>query len=98
MAMNRRREEREIAKIMLKRRKSEGNKEMLELAKTLLGKECIVYTFNGNQYDGLLKEVSDGALLVEKNGSCEIINLDYVVRLREFPRGKNGKKKSVVLD
>ena len=68
---------------------------MLELAKTLLGKECIVYTFNGNQYDGLLKEVSDGALLVEKNGSCEIINLDYVVRLREFPRGKNGKKKSV---
>ena len=71
---------------------------MIELARVLLGKECVVYTFNGNQYTGIVKEVSDGALLLEKNGNREIINLDYVVRLREYPVGKNGKKKTVILD
>lgn len=28
----------------------------------------------------------------------ELINLDFVTRIREYPRKKNGKKKSVVLD
>ena len=96
--ITRRREEKEIAQMILKRRKTEDNKEMIELARGLLGKECVVYTFNGNQYTGIVKEVSDGALLLEKNGNREIINLDYVVRLREYPVGKNGKKNTVILD
>jgi len=35
---------------------------------------------------------------VEKNGTVEAINLDFVIRIREFPKNKKGKKKSVVLD
>ena len=50
------------------------------------------------QYEGIIKEVTDGAVLVEKNGKLEAINLDFVIRIREYPRNKNGKKKSVVLD
>ena len=70
---------------------------MLELAKRFLEKECIIYTFN-NQLEGIIKEVNGNALLIEKNGTLEAVNLDFVVRIREYPRKKDGKKKSVVLD
>lgn len=87
-----------IAKKIVKKRKMEGNTEMKELAKRFIGKECLIYTFSGNQYEGIIKEVTDGAILIEKTGENEAINLDYVVRIREFPKNKKGKKKSVVLD
>ena len=77
----------------------ECNKEMKELAKRFIGKECIIYSFDGNhQYDGIIKEVTDGAILVEKSGNMEAINIDFVIRIREFPRNKKGKKKAVVAD
>ena len=71
---------------------------MVELAKKFLDIECVVYTFNGNQFIGTIKEVSGGAILLENEGKVEAINLDFVMRIREHPRKKNGKKKSVVLD
>ncbi len=43
-------------------------------------------------------EVNDGAILIENKNGSEVINLDFVIRIREFPRKPNGKKKSVVLD
>ena len=46
----------------------------------------------------LFKEVTEGAILIEKDGKIEAINLDFVIRIREYPRNKKGKKKSVVLD
>ena len=36
--------------------------------------------------------------MVEMGGKTEAINLDFVIRIREYPRNKNGKKKSVVFD
>ena len=71
---------------------------MKELAKRFIDKECLIYTFNGNQHDCTIIDVTDGAILVEKAGTTEAINLDFIVRIREFPRNKKGKKKSVVLD
>lgn len=72
---------------------------MKELAKRFIDKECLISSFDGgHQYDGIIKEVNDSAILVEKNGIVEAINLDFVIRIREFPKNKNGKKKSVVLD
>ena len=70
---------------------------MVELAKNFVEKECIVYTFQ-SQISGVIKEVSNGAILLNNNGTVEMINLDFVVRIREYPKKKNGKKKSVVLD
>ena len=88
-----------IAEKVIKRKKSEEKAEMVELAKRFIGKECIVYSFDsGHQFDGVIKEVSDGALLIEKNGQPEAINLDFVIRIREYPKNKKGKKKSVVVD
>ena len=59
------------------------NNQMLELAKKFIEKECVIYTFEGNQYSGTVKDVSDGALLVERKGVTEAINLNFVVRIRE---------------
>ena len=72
---------------------------MKTLAERFIDKECLIYAFDSShQYDGMIKEVTDGAILIEKDGKLEAINLDFVLRIREFPRSKNGKKKSVVLD
>jgi len=84
---------------MIKNRNSEDTKKMKELAKNFIGKDCLIYSFDGgHQYSGTIKEVSDGAVIVDNNGSLEAINLDFVIRIREFPKDKKGKRKSVVLD
>lgn len=70
---------------------------MLELAKKFIDKECLIYTFN-SQLTGVIKEVNNGAILVENKNTIEIVNLDFVVRIREYPLGKNGKKKSFILN
>ena len=88
-----------VARQIIKKRKMEGNTEMKELAKRFIDKECLISSFDSNhQFEGVIREVSDSAILVEKNGTVEAINLDFVIRIREFPRNKKGKKKSVVLD
>ena len=81
----------------IRRKKRKELIEMLELAKRFLEKECIIYTFN-NQLEGIIKEINGNAMLIEKNGTLEAVNLDFVVRIREYPRKKDGKKKAVVLD
>ena len=70
---------------------------MIELAKRFIGKDCLVTTFQ-SQLSGVMMEVSNGAILLDNKGAVELINLDFVVRIREYPTKKNGKKKSVVLD
>ena len=82
---------------LIRKKKTEGNTEMLELAKRFIGKECLIYTFNA-QMDGTVREVSEGAILLDRKGTLEAVNLDYIVRIREYPRAKSGKKKSVILD
>lgn len=81
----------------IQRKKRKEHTEMIELAKRFIEKECIIYTFN-NQVVGIIKEIEGNALMIEKNGVFEAVNLDFVVRIREYPKKKNGKKKSVVLD
>ena len=70
---------------------------MKELAKRFVNKECLISSFDSNhQFDGIIKEVTDGAILLEKAGKVEVINLDFVIRIREYPRNKKGKKKIVL--
>lgn len=72
---------------------------MKELATRFIDKECVIYAFDSShQYLGKIKEVTDGAILVEKEGKLEAINLDFVIRIREHPTNKNGKKKTIILD
>lgn len=86
-----------VYRLLSARRTEREKRQMVELAKQFIGKECIIYTLN-NQINGTITEVSDGAIAVESNNTKEIVNLDYILRIREYPRNKNGKKKSVILD
>ena len=74
---------------------------MKDLAKRFIVEECIIYTVasDSGSIQGVIKEVADGGMIIDrKSGEREIINLDFVTRIRQYPRKKNGKKKDVVLD
>ena len=79
-------------------RKKQNKENMKELAKQFIEKECIVYTVTSNDSSihGVIKEIDDGGMVIEKtSGEKELINLDFVTRIREYPRKKNGKKKII---
>lgn len=60
-----------VARQIIKKRKLEGNTEMKELAKRFIDKECLISSFDSNhQFEGVIKEVSDSAILVEKERNC----------------------------
>ena len=96
--MSRQRRENIIRIILQKRKHGEEKMRMKAIAEKFVGKECLVYTLNSQQVSGKIVEVTDGALLLDNGKQCEMINFDYVVRIREYPINKNGKKKSIVLD
>lgn len=60
------------------------NNQMLELAKRFIEKECVIYTFDGNGYQGVVKEVTEGGVLLDRKGKTEILNLNLVVRIKEI--------------
>ena len=90
-----------VRQFLNRKKQNKESNEMKELAKRFIGEECIIYTITSNDgsVQGVLKEVEDGGLVIEKTtGETEIVNLDFVTRIREYPRKKNGKKKSIVVD
>lgn len=90
-----------VWQIQTRRKQNKENIIMKELAKQFIGEECIIYTITSNDgsVQGVIKEINDGGMLIVRNsGEQEIINLDFVTRIREYPRKKNGKKKEFVLD
>ncbi len=66
---------------ILKQTRKENTK-MFELAKRFIGKECTIYVLD-NQFRGTVTEVTDSAILIEKNGCVEVLNLNYVIRIKE---------------
>lgn len=62
----------------------------------------MIYTFSSSQaVRCVIQKVRDNALLVASGGGgkgsvYEIINLDFVLRIREIPLKKNGKPRSAV--
>ena len=90
-----------VRHILNQKKQNKENSEMKELAKRFIGEECIIYTITSNDgsVQGVIKEIDDGGMVIEKKtGELEIVNLDFVARIREYPRKKNGRKKGVVLD
>ena len=90
-----------VRHILNQKKQNKENSEMKELAKRFIGEECIIYTITSNDgsVQGVIKEIDDGGMVIEtKTGELEIVNLDFVTRIREYPRKKNGRKKGVVLD
>ena len=97
----RRRRSAAIRHILNQKKLNKENGEMKELAKRFIGEECIIYTITSNDgsVQGVIKEVDDGGMVIEKKtGELEVVNLDFVTRIRQYPRKKNGKKKEIILD
>lgn len=90
-----------VRQILKRKKQSKERNEMKELARQFIGEECIIYTISSNDgsVQGVIKAVEDGGMVIErKTGEREIINLDFVTRIRQYPRKKNGKKKEIILD
>lgn len=84
--------------IEAKIRRRKGDPEMQKLAERFIGKDVLLNTVASGTYDGVMKEVVDNAVVLEKDGKETIVNLDYVIRLREYPTNKHGKRKSLVAE
>jgi hypothetical protein len=88
-----------LQKVILRRIKNrkEGLIEMNEIIKNFIGKECLIYTFQ-TQVSGVIESLENNWISVRSGDSSEIVNIDYISRIREYPKNKKGRKKSIVLD
>ena len=76
-----------VRHILNQKKQNKENSEMKELAKRFIGEECIIYTITSNDgsVQGVIKEIDDGGMVIEKKtGELEIINLDFVTRIRQY--------------
>lgn len=85
--------------LIINHRKNHKNKEILnmkELAQKFIGKECLIYTVasDTSAEKGVIKEITENGILLDDNGNLQAINLEYVTRIREWPRNAKGKKKT----
>lgn len=71
---------------------------MSEVFNIYIGKDCVIYLSNSssNIIECRVTGISENWLTVESRDGTEIINVDYIIRIKEHPVNKNGKKKSVI--
>ncbi len=86
-----------VRHILNRKKQNREDSAMKELAKQFIGKECIIYTVMSldSGVQGTVREVTDGGIIVEKKDGIEAVNLEYVTRIREWPRNGKGKKKQI---
>ena len=67
-----------------------------------LHQECLVYTLSqgggiASVIECTLEEVGDGWIRITQgeDENESIVNADNIIRIREYPRNKNGKKKMI---
>lgn len=99
MLLNHRRARQYSIHHIKRKRNTKETSHMLELAKNFIGTDCIVYIL-GSSVTGVIKEISESgnALLIENGNNIDLINLEYVTRIRKYPTNKKGKRKSLMLD
>ncbi|MBE6771016.1 MAG: hypothetical protein E7547_02570 [Ruminococcaceae bacterium] len=71
---------------------------MNEIFCRYLNKDCVIYISNSasNVIECNVTGVSDNWLTVKTKDGDEIINIDYIIRIKEHPVNKKGKKKSII--
>ena len=71
---------------------------MNKIVMDYVGKECLIYTINNAYVEGVIESAEDGWIVVRsfKGNTTEAVNVEYITRIKEYPRDKNGKRKSVV--
>lgn len=79
------------------RNKRKGRDLMNEIIRKYIGKDCLVYlSLSSSVVSGEVISLNDNWLTVLTKDGEETINIDYIIRIKEHPVNKNGKKKSVI--
>ena len=60
---------------------------MKELVQRFIGKDVYIKLLEGNA-DGVVTEVTDNGTVLDNNGKLQVVNLDYVMKIREYPHKK----------
>ena len=69
---------------------------MNEIINAYVGKDCVIYLSNSGTITGNISSLNNNWITVKSKDGDEIINIDYIIRLKEHPVNKKGKKKSVI--
>lgn len=77
----------------MKKEKRSDTKIMRELAERFIGKDVYINLLDGKA-DGVIKDVTDSGIVLENKDGIQIVNLDYVIKLREYPY-KKGKRATI---
>ena len=82
-----------IAKRKRKHLNDEEKAKMNEIIQKFIGKECIISTINSESVSvqGTIEEINGGWITVTHDGTEEMINVDYIVKIKEYPRKKKNK-------
>ncbi len=83
-----------VASQMIVRKNKRKEREIMkELAERFIGKDVYIKLLDGTA-DGFVKEVTDKGIVLEYKDNTQIVNLDYVMKIREYPY-KNGKRGTI---
>lgn len=93
-AQRKRRMQQLLHKRMMQKKSGKEVWKMNELMKKYIGTEVIIST-GFSSTSGTLTKIEDGWAEIETSTGNEIINIEYISRIKEYPRGKKGKKSSV---
>ena len=87
-----------IRHVQTRKRNSGKDTVMEALTRQIIGKECNLYTVTStdSSIQGTLKDETERGIVLEKDGNVEAVNLEYVTRIREYPRNAKGKRKTIV--
>lgn len=64
---------------------------MNEIIKGYIGKDVLIHT-GASIVNGILKKLEDNWIEVENETGSQLVNIDYISRIQEYPRNKRGKK------
>ena len=77
-------------------RKKKGTS-MSDIIKQFIGKECIISTMRQNIV-GTVESADGSWIKIVTKGNADfpdVINLEYISRIREYPKKRSGKRKTV---
>lgn len=85
--------------IRTKKQKQKGQASMSEAFNRFIGKQVVIYTSNSTII-GTVQAVEEGWVVLQPDkgqpGETEMINQDYISRIRDYPLNSKGKKKTIV--
>jgi len=88
--------------ILRQKRKNQkkGLGAMGEAFKRFIGKECIISTMSSS-ITGTVEAIEDNWLIIRslksgRGNDSDMVNIDYISRIQEYPKNNKGKKKIVI--